>query len=175
MDLKKYKWKNRLLLIETPNYQNENYKNSKDIYQKNIKEFHKRYVKFITRLNKDKIFKVHLIGFDGKVKNSSNLIQPNKLFKLIDQMPMSKNNFKPTNLSLYSDYDKSNTVPNLGFKDKDKAIYTINAIKNKDTKYQVNVISTMLGRAKNHPNQTENMRDAIKIFNKWLDEYHKNK
>ena len=32
----------------------------------------------------------------------------------------------------------------------------------------------MIGRAKSHPNQTKGMRKAIKIFQKWLDWYHKN-
>jgi len=33
----------------------------------------------------------------------------------------------------------------------------------------------MIGRAKSHPNQTKGMIEAIKIFQKWLDWYHKNK
>ena len=44
-------------------------------------------------------------------------------------MPMGKAN--PINLSLYSDYNKETTIPNLGFKNKEKALYTIKAIKNK--------------------------------------------
>lgn len=171
----KYKWKNRLLLIETPNYQNNKYKTSKEIFQENIKEFHKRYVKFFVKINKDAPFKIHLVGFDGKIKHSASSINVNKILKLIDSMPMSKNNFTPTNLSLYSDYNPETTITGLGFKDKEKALFTLNKIKNKSIKYQVNVVSTMLGRAKNHPNQTEDMKDAIKIFQKWLDSYHKNK
>ena len=95
----KYKWKNRLLLIETPNYQNARYKNSKEIFQENIKEFHKRYVKFLVKINKDTTFKIHLIGFDGKIKHSASSINVNKILKLIDSMPMSKNNirFDPIN------------------------------------------------------------------------------
>lgn len=168
----KYKWKYRLLLVETPNYINENYKNAKNIYEKNIKEFHKRYVKFLTKRNKDLTFSIKLIGFDGTEKKKFTKINIKNLFNVIDKMPMSKN---AKNLSLFSDYNKDTTVPGLGFKDKDKALYTLNKIKNKSIKYQVNVVSTMLGRAKNHPNQTEDMKDAIKIFQKWLDTYHKNK
>ena len=33
----------------------------------------------------------------------------------------------------------------------------------------------MLGRAKNHPNKTKDMDDAIKIFNKWIKDYKNNK
>mgnify|MGYP001303656811 CR=1 FL=1 len=170
----KYKWKFRILLIETPNYVNNDYKQAKKIYDDNIYEFHKRYVKKITKLNKDSIFKIKLIGFDGKVKLTSKNINYNKVIKLIDSMPMSKN-ANPENLSLFADYNPKTTTPNLGFKDKEKAIYTINKIKSRSTKYQVNVISTMIGRAKNHPNQTKGMRDAIKIFEKWLKDYHKSK
>ena len=32
----------------------------------------------------------------------------------------------------------------------------------------------MLGRAKNHPNKTRNMNEAIKVFNKWMKDYKSN-
>ena len=67
-------------------------------------------------------------------------------------MPMSKilkdKRIKPLNLSLFSDYNPKTTTYGLGFKDKAKALYTVEAIKNRDLKYQVNVIATMLGRQK---------------------------
>ena len=94
-------------------------------------------------------------------------------------MPMSKElksgKIQPLNLSLYSDYKPETTLKGLGFKDKKKAIYTLNAIKGRDTKYQVNVVSTMLGRAKKHPNKTPEMDVAIKVFEKWLLDYKKSK
>ena len=68
MSFKKYLWKCRLLVINTPNYKNLEYKRSKDLYQKDIKGFHKRYIKLITKLDKSKKFKVTLIGFDGTKK-----------------------------------------------------------------------------------------------------------
>lgn len=80
---------------------------------------------------------------------------------------------KPKKLSLYSDYNKETTIPNLGFKDKEKVVYTLNKIKNKPIKYQLSLVSTMIGRAKNHPYQTKEMKEAIKVFQKWLDNYHK--
>ena len=61
----------------------------------------------------------------------------------------------------------------LGFKNRDKAIYTIDAIKDRDTRYQVNVVSTMLGRAKKHPSKTPDMDDAILVFEKWMLDYKK--
>ena len=33
----------------------------------------------------------------------------------------------------------------------------------------------MLGRAKNHPNKTSDMEDAIMVFQKWLFDYKKSK
>ena len=92
---------------------------------------------------------------------------------------MSKQDYqgklKPLNLSLYSDYKPETTLKGLGFKNKEKAAYTIYAIKARDKKYQVNVVSTMLGRAKKHPNKTADMDEAILVFEKWLLNYKKNK
>ena len=89
-------------------------------------------------------------------------------------MPLS-NKIKPTNLSLFSDYNPKTTTQGLGFKNKEKALYTINTIKNRSIKYQVNVIATMLGRAKNHPNKTRDMNDAIKLFSEWMKQYKRKK
>ena len=63
----------------------------------------------------------------------------------------------------------------MGFKNKEKALFTINTIKNRSSKYQVNVVSTMLGRAKNHPNKTKDMDRAIKVFNDWMKNYKEKK
>ena len=41
MSFKKYLWKCRLLVINTPNYSHPEYKRSKDLYQKEIKGYHK--------------------------------------------------------------------------------------------------------------------------------------
>ena len=94
-------------------------------------------------------------------------------------MPMSKENYegklKPLNLSLYSDYKPETTLKGLGFKNKEKATYTIDTIKDRDKKYQVNVVSTMLGRAKKHPNKTADMDEAILVFEKWMLDYKKSK
>ena len=68
MNFKKYLWKCRLLVLYTPNYRHPEYKRSKDLYQKEIKGFHKRYIKLVTKLDKSKKFKVTLIGFDGTKK-----------------------------------------------------------------------------------------------------------
>ena len=94
----------------------------------------------------------------------------NTLFKYIDTLKISKT-IKPINLSLFSDYNPKTTTHGLGFKNKEKALYTVDTIKNRPIKYQVNVIATMLGRAKKHPHKTKEMNDAIKVFSKWMSNY----
>ena len=85
-------------------------------------------------------------------------------------MPLGKldRRIEPGNLSLYSDYKPETTTKNLGYKDKEKALNSLELIKDRPLTYQKNVVSTMLGRAKHHPHQTDGMKDAIEIFGKWL-------
>ena len=179
MDLTKYKWKCRILLLSTTCYKDSNYKNSKELYQKYIKEFHKRHVKLMSFRKKGLKFSIKLIGYDGTLKKEYSTLEPHNIFDLIDSMPMSKQGYQgklePLNLSLYSDYKPETTLKGLGFKNKEKAIYTIDAIKARDKKYQVNVVSTMLGRAKKHPNKTADMDEAILVFEKWMLDYKKSK
>ena len=176
--VKKYKWKCRVLLVKTPDYKNLKYKKAKELYQKDIKHFHKRVIKLVPKKT-GKNFLIELFGFDGTKKQTFKNFDSRKIFKSIDKMPMSKilknKKIKPLNLSLFSDYNPKTTTHGLGFKDKKKALYTVKAIKNRDLKYQVNVVATMLGRAKKHPSQTEEMREAIVVFNKWMNNYKKNK
>ena len=174
MNLEKYKWKSRILLVSAPNYKDKIYLEVKKRYQTKIKDFHKRYVKLICKINKKQKSSINLIGFDGKSKKKMDSLNYKIVFKIIDKMPLSKK-FKPINLSLYSDYNPKTTTQGLGFKNKEKAINTIKTIKNRPIKYQVNVIATMLGRAKNHPHKTKEMEDAIKIFSKWMKKYKSKK
>ena len=176
--IKKYRWKCRVLLVKTPDYKNLKYKNAKKLYQINIKQFHKRVVKLISKKTSNN-FSIELFGFDGTKKKTFQNFDSRKIFKIIDIMPMSKvlknKKIKPLNLSLFSDYNPKTTTYGLGFKNKEKALYTVKAIKNRDLKYQVNVIATMLGRAKKHPYKTKNMKDAIRVFSLWMKNYKKNK
>ena len=170
MNLGKYKWKSRVLLVSTPNYKERIYLEAKKIYQDKIKDFHKRYVKLICKSNKNKTFSINFIDFDGKSKKVMNDLNYKLVFQIIDKMPINKK-IKPINLSLYSDYNPKTTTHGLGFKNKEKALFTIKTIKNRPIKYQVNVVSTMLGRAKNHPNKTKDMEGAIKVFDNWMKKY----
>ena len=176
--MKKYRWKCRVLLIKTPNYKNLKYKKAKKLYQTNIKQFHKRVVKLISKKTSNN-FSIELFGFDGTKKQTYQNFDSQKIFKTIDKMPMSKvlknKKIKPLNLSLFSDYNPNTTTYGLGFKNKEKALHTVKAIKNRELKYQVNVIATMLGRAKKHPYKTKNMKDAIKVFSLWMKNYKKNR
>ena len=176
--IKKYRWKCRVLLVKTPDYKNQKYKKAKKLYQKDIKHFHKRIIKLVSKKT-DKDFSIELYGFDGTKKQTFKNFNSRDIFKIIDRMPMSKilkdKKIKPLNLSLFSDYNPKTTTYGLGFKDKEKALHTVKAIKNRDLKYQVNVIATMLGRAKKHPYKTKNMKDAIKVFSLWMKNYKKNR
>ena len=129
MDLSKYKWKCRILLLNTTCYRDKNYKISKELYQKHIKDFHKRHVKLMSHRRKSLNFSVKLIGYDGTLKKEFSTLDPQKIFDLIDSMPMSRDNtegkVQPLNLSLYSDYKPETTLKGLGFMSRDKAIYTI--------------------------------------------------
>ena len=171
MNLKKYKDKLRLLVIYTDSYSNKDYIEAKNKYKKHIKRFHKRYVKLITYKKSSNKFTIKLIGFDNKVKKSYSKLDVKKVLNDIEKMPMGylrNNKDKLVNLSLYEDYNPKTTIKNLGFKNKEKAIYTINKIKNKDMKYQKNVVITMYNRAKYHPHRNKDMEDAMKVFKKWL-------
>ena len=175
--LKKYKYKLRILYVRTPSYQDKNYIKTKEKYEKNLKRFHKRYVKMITKVDKNKDFKIKLVGFDGKVKKTYEKLSVTKVFQDIEKMPMGhlRKKIKPINLSLYSDYNKSTSNKGFGFANKEKALDTIKKLKKEKIRYQVYVVTTMLGRAKSHPHQTQGMRDAIKVFKKWLNDYKKSK
>ena len=176
--IKKYRWKCRVLLVKTPDYKNLKYKKAKKLYQTNIKQFHKRVVKLISKKTSNN-FSIELFGFDGTKKQTFQNFDSRKIFKIIDKMPMSKvlknKKIKLLNLSLFSDYNPKTTTHGLGFKNKEKALYTVKAIKKRNLKYQVNVIATMLGRAKKHPYKNKNMRDAIKVFSSWMENYKKNR
>ena len=71
------------------------------------------------------------------------------------------------NMELYTDANPDETIK-VGFKDKQAALESINKIKKKTKPYQVKVIITLYYRAKFHPHQTKEMREAMKIFRKWL-------
>ena len=74
-------------------------------------------------------------------------------------------------MDLYSNRHPNRTMKGTGFKDKKTAIKTIELIRYRSPTYQFNVINTMYNRAKFHPHQTSEMRDAMEIFARWLKKY----
>jgi len=69
--------------------------------------------------------------------------------------------------SLYSN-GKSKPRTKTGYGDSKRAKETLRNIKKFDKAYQMQVVTTMYNRAKYHANQTEGMRDAMKVYKKWL-------
>ena len=67
--IKKYRWKCRVLLIKTPDYKNLKYKKAKKLYQRDIKQFHKRVIKLVPK-KIGKNFLIELFGFDGSKKQT---------------------------------------------------------------------------------------------------------
>ena len=90
MDLSKYKWKSRILVLNTNCYQNKEYIRSRDLYYKHINDFKIRNVKLLANRKKGLKFSVNLIGFDRTLKLKSEALIHENLFKIIDKMLMSQ-------------------------------------------------------------------------------------
>ena len=77
------------------------------------------------------------------------------------------------NTSLYRDDHPNTSTKGTGFKDRQKALDTLKIIKNRDLTYQKQIVITMYNRAKYHPYQTKEMKDAMKVYYDWLKKYRK--
>ena len=170
---KKYIGSFRLLVIQSNSKINKKLIKNKSIYEENKKEFHKKNLKLIYFVQDSYNFKIGLYGYDGKLKKIYNKINPSKIIKDIENMPMGKDEKKINDkkLSLYNDYHPKKSLTGTGFKDEETALKTIKLIKDKPKKYQFSVIQTMYNRAKYHPHQTNDMKKAMKIYKKWLNDY----
>ena len=73
-------------------------------------------------------------------------------------------------LGLYAGNPKGKKprVPGTGYGTRKKAIHTIQLLKNKPTGLKRQIATTMYYRAKHHARQTENMREAMKVFRGYL-------
>jgi hypothetical protein len=172
LNIKKYQYSFRLLVIITPDYENNKYIIAKKKFKKNKIDFHQKNTKLIVRKRKNVPFQILLIGFDGKIKHTYTSFSFTKIMKDINDMPMEqlkKKNKK--HLSLFEDYHPNTTISGLGFKNSEKAIQSLQKIKQKPLSYQKAVINTLYYRAKYHPYQTEDMKEAMKIFKKWIDKH----
>ncbi len=78
----------------------------------------------------------------------------------------------PPEIGLYSKGGKE-AIKGTGYANKEKAEYTIkelNKLVDKgEFKWAMSIATTMESRAKKHEHQTDGMRDAMKIFRKWID------
>lgn len=155
-----------ILLFTTPSYQNYQYRKNRDIYLKNIQKFHQFSIVKKSFLDKSSNFSIKLI-LDKKNLWSSDKISWSQIKKICSQYKING-----SNLSLYSDYNPQCSKKTFGFKDKEKALDTLKQLKTEPLKYQLQVITTMVGRAKYHPHKTSNMEKAIEVFEDWLQKYH---
>ena len=85
----------------------------------------------------------------------------------------TKSKTKSTKPQLYNDLHPEKSLKSTGFKDVFTASNTIKLVSKRSLRYQFDVINTMYNRAKFHPNRTNNMEDAMKLFEKWLKKYPK--
>jgi hypothetical protein len=120
---------------------------------------------------RSELFNISLYGYDGILKYISNKINCIPyIIKKIDSMPLGKIN-KIKSIELYTDAHPKTTIKGTGYKDKETALKTLELIKDKPIKYQFLVVNVLYQRAKYHKNQTKTMIDAMKIFDKWLNNY----
>jgi len=73
-------------------------------------------------------------------------------------------------MNLYSAGKKKPKVA-TGFATREKALQTLSNIKQFPLTYQKQVVITMYNRAKYHPNRTKTMRDAMKVYNSWMNQH----
>ncbi|XP_025829025.1 uncharacterized protein LOC112904055 [Agrilus planipennis] len=79
-----------------------------------------------------------------------------------------------------SEKTSPDTVPGLGFKDKEKALETLKNLEGRDPDYQKLAIKGLVGRAKRTLTLTkaeekvQNIKDALEVFENWLKEFDLN-
>jgi hypothetical protein len=149
------------------------------IYKNDLK---KRNVCLILKKNnkRTELFNISLYGYDTKLKYVSNKITCIPyIIKLIDNMPYGKKEeeekekekIKIKSIELYTNAHPKTTIKGTGYKNKKKALYTLELIKDESLKKQFLIINVLYQRAKYHKNQTKNMIQAIAVFEKWLKKY----
>lgn len=158
-----------VLLFTTPSYQNADYIKNRDYYQNNLKKFHQLGIVKKSHLKPTSNFNLKL------TLGNEHLWTHNKIIWSQINRICSQKNISSSNLSLYSDYNPKCSQKTFGFKNQEKALDTLEQLKKKPVNYQLQVITTMIGRAKYHPHRNKDMNQAIKVFEKWLLDYHQSK
>ncbi|GJQ68913.1 hypothetical protein Trydic_g6102 [Trypoxylus dichotomus] len=75
---------------------------------------------------------------------------------------------------------KADTVPGLGFKDKDKALESLKILEGRDPDYQKLAVKGLIGRAKRvitltkDKEKLQNINDAMKVFEDFVKDFEKN-
>jgi hypothetical protein len=129
-----------------------------------IKEMESYGIKLKKYISRTIDFQIIIFNKSNEIYKTNKYIEPHKLLDKI------KNKLDKFNLSLYADYHPKTSKKGLGYKNKQIALDTIDKIKKENLTYQKQVINTLFNRAKYHPNQTNDMKEAMKIFKKWLKE-----
>ncbi len=147
-------------------FQEEAKRFKEEIIQRNLQILSKRTSK------RQDLFLIELYGYDGLLKYQTNKISSTTfpmILSKIDKMPMGK--IEKKSFNLYTDAHSKSTLSGVGFKDAQTAISTIHLVEKskKSDHHKYLIIHTMYYRAKYHPNQTKDMREAMKIFKQWLD------
>jgi hypothetical protein len=86
----------------------------------------------------------------------------------------SKSRSKTRKEELFHDLEKGEKKKykvKLGYGSEDIAYQTIKNVKKFELSIQRQLINSMLNRAKYNKNQTKGMRDAIKIYTRWMKEH----
>ena len=141
--------------------------------------------------DKDNSVSMELYGYDREIKyKTDQLIKGEflKMFDMVDMMPIrqmemkmkkdkSKNKSKQVggDMELYSDKNPGSTLEGTGYKDKETAEKTIKLVEKRSLIYQKAVVNTMYHRAKNHKNQTPEMKEAMRVFKTWIKKHRKDK
>ena len=129
-------------------------------------------IKYIKNEERNELFTVELYGYDRKLKYRTNKINCiEHIIELIDKMPMGHEELaeRIKSVELYTNAHKSKTIQGLGFKNKNIAIKSILAVSKLPMEQQFKIINVLYQRAKYHPYPTEGIKDAMKVFKKWLD------
>ncbi|KAF4550292.1 Hypothetical protein D9617_18g034830 [Elsinoe fawcettii] len=81
----------------------------------------------------------------------------------------------PKDSHLYTDDNPETTLHGTGFKDKATALHTLELVSQRSLTYQFQTINTMLHRARGHAHKTAGIKEAIEIFQEWIEGYKQRK
>jgi hypothetical protein len=93
------------------------------------------------------------------------------MLKKLSKKNSKKSSNKSTNL--YTDDNPKTTIKGTGFANKESAEKTLDLIKHRSLGYQFAIINTLYNRAKFHPNRSNEMFEAMKVFATFIAEYKK--